>query len=58
MLQLDVTDEQSIKAAAESVTREFAVVDVLINNAGTGPLGTSLLEKLRTTFETNTFGLP
>ncbi len=56
LLQLDVTDDKSIEAAAESVTKEFGVLDVLINNAGTVSSGTSLREKLRSSFETNTFG--
>ncbi|KYK61470.1 hypothetical protein DCS_02612 [Drechmeria coniospora] len=34
LIQLDVTDDNSIKAAAEKLTADFGVLDVLINNAG------------------------
>ncbi|KAK1594593.1 short chain dehydrogenase [Colletotrichum navitas] len=34
LLQLDITSDDSIKAAVESITTEFGVLDVLVNNAG------------------------
>lgn len=34
LVQLDITDDDSIKAAVEKITADFGVVDVLINNAG------------------------
>ncbi|KAK1963321.1 short chain dehydrogenase [Colletotrichum sublineola] len=34
LLQLDVTSDDSIKAAVDSLTAEFGVLDVLVNNAG------------------------
>lgn len=33
-VQCDVSDEQSVKAAAEEVLRHFGHVDILVNNAG------------------------
>lgn len=38
-VQLDVTDDSSIAAAASRITAEFARLDVLINNAGVSFLG-------------------
>ncbi|KAK1976400.1 short chain dehydrogenase [Colletotrichum cereale] len=34
LLQLDITSDDSITAAVESLTAEFGVLDVLVNNAG------------------------
>jgi NAD(P)-dependent dehydrogenase (short-subunit alcohol dehydrogenase family) len=57
VLALDVTSEDSMVAALESVE---GGVDVLINNAGysqSGALETLPLESVRRQFETNVFGL-
>lgn len=56
-VRIDVTDADSIAAAAEAVGE----LDILVNNAGVNPgsediTGTSL-EQLRTAYETNVFGL-
>jgi NAD(P)-dependent dehydrogenase (short-subunit alcohol dehydrogenase family) len=72
-LQLDVTSETSIAAAAELIRKEFGRLDVLVNNAGishTGKAGTPLeeivksgrasvssLDDVRAVFETNVFGV-
>ncbi len=59
-LQLDVTDEQSMRAAVETVEREQGAVGVLVNNAGYsqgGPIEQVPLEAVRRQFETNVFGL-
>ena len=72
-LQLDVTDQASIAAAAERIRSEFDRLDVLINNAGishagkpgvplseaakSGLLTTASLDDVRAVFETNVFGV-
>jgi NAD(P)-dependent dehydrogenase (short-subunit alcohol dehydrogenase family) len=59
LLQLDVTDEQSMRAAVDTVEREHGAVGVLVNNAGYsqgGPIEQVPLEAVRRQFETNVFG--
>jgi NAD(P)-dependent dehydrogenase (short-subunit alcohol dehydrogenase family) len=59
-LALDVTDEQSMRAAVDLVERADGAVGVLINNAGysqSGAIETVPLEAVRRQFETNVFGL-
>lgn len=54
LIQLDVTDDESIKNAVGRVDREFGHLDVLINNAGIQVYDTTpLSNRLRKTFETN-----
>ncbi|RDW87452.1 NAD(P)-binding protein-16 [Coleophoma crateriformis] len=56
-LQLDVTSDDSITAAAAAVEQEFHKLDVLINNAGViVSANLPLREQLRATFETNSIG--
>ncbi|HTB50550.1 MAG TPA: SDR family NAD(P)-dependent oxidoreductase [Solirubrobacteraceae bacterium] len=60
LLQLDVTDEQSMRTAVQTVEREQGAVGVLINNAGYsqgGPIEQVPLDAVRRQFETNVFGL-
>lgn len=60
LLQLDVTDEQSMRAAVETVEREHGAVGVLINNAGYsqgGAIEQVPLDAARRQFETNVFGV-
>jgi NAD(P)-dependent dehydrogenase (short-subunit alcohol dehydrogenase family) len=55
VLQMDVTDVQSIRAAIEAA----GPIDVLVNNAGFGapaPFELTSMETVRALFETNTFG--
>ncbi|SDO55891.1 NADP-dependent 3-hydroxy acid dehydrogenase YdfG [Nakamurella panacisegetis] len=56
-LQLDVTDAESIAAAA----RELPTLDILVNNAGVNPGNDDItaagIEQFRTAYETNVFGL-
>ena len=59
-LSLDVTDEESMRAAVEQVERAEGAVGALVNNAGysqSGALETVPLDDLRRQFETNVFGL-
>jgi NAD(P)-dependent dehydrogenase (short-subunit alcohol dehydrogenase family) len=59
-LALDVTDEQSMRAAVDTVEQAQGAVGVLINNAGysqSGAIETVPLDAVRRQFETNVFGL-
>lgn len=59
-IKMDVTDENTIRQAAESIDKEFGRLDILINNAGVGEWGgkpsTVDLAKVREVYETNVFG--
>jgi len=60
-VQLDVTDQVSIEAAARKITQEFGGrLDILVNNAGVAldlnPPSQTDLAKLKATFEVNVFG--
>jgi NAD(P)-dependent dehydrogenase (short-subunit alcohol dehydrogenase family) len=58
-LTLDVTDEQSMRAAVDQIEQAEGAVGVLINNAGysqSGALETVPLDAARRQFETNIFG--
>ncbi|MDP9439734.1 MAG: oxidoreductase [Actinomycetota bacterium] len=60
VLPLDVTDEDSMRAAVEEVERREGTVGVLVNNAGysqSGAVEGVPMEKVRRQFETNVFGL-
>lgn len=60
LLQLDVTDEQSMRTAVETVEHKHGAVGVLVNNAGYsqgGPIEQVPMEAVRRQFETNVFGL-
>jgi NAD(P)-dependent dehydrogenase (short-subunit alcohol dehydrogenase family) len=62
-LIMDVTDAQSVAAAAQSVEQDHGQLDILINNAGILPEATNAdprevvdLTMFRTTYATNVFG--
>lgn len=61
MLSLDVTREESAKAAVEEVIRREGRIDLLVNNAGfsVAPAGAeeSSIEQAQAIFDTNFFGL-
>lgn len=60
-VQLDVTDDHSVRAAAEMVRRDVRRLDVLVNNAGTNagyrPPSDETADDLRQVYETNVFGV-
>jgi NADP-dependent 3-hydroxy acid dehydrogenase YdfG len=60
LLTLDVTDEQSMRAAVAEIEQRHGAVGVLVNNAGYsqgGAIEQVPLEAVRRQFETNVFGL-
>jgi NAD(P)-dependent dehydrogenase (short-subunit alcohol dehydrogenase family) len=60
LLALDVTDDDSARAAVEAVVEAEGAVGVLVNNAGINELGaieTVPLDRVRRIFETNLFGM-
>ena len=60
LMELDVTDEQSMQAAVARVEDEAGAVGVLVNNAGysqSGALEELPPDEVRRQFETNVFGL-
>ncbi len=59
-LELDVTDEGSMRAAVERIEGEEGAVGVLVNNAGysqSGAVESVSIDLARMQFETNVFGL-
>jgi NAD(P)-dependent dehydrogenase (short-subunit alcohol dehydrogenase family) len=59
-LALDVTDEDSMRAAVDAVEEAEGAVGVLVNNAGysqSGAIETVPMDAVRRQFETNVFGL-
>jgi len=59
VLELDVTDDKSVKEAIEMIANEQGTVNVLVNNAGyalVGPLEELSIQEFKEQFETNVFG--
>jgi len=60
LIQLDVTDDESVAAAVSTVVQRAGRVDILVNNAGFGVLGAaeeSSTAQAQQLFDTNFFGL-
>ena len=60
-VQLDVTDDASIRAAVATIGAVTDRLDVLVNNAGVSlggfpPVSEESIDTIRATFEVNTFG--
>src|SRR5215469_1598166 len=59
-VQLDVTEDISLKNAIQSITAEASRIDVLVNNAGYGLFGAFedlAMEEIKAQYETNLFGV-
>jgi NAD(P)-dependent dehydrogenase (short-subunit alcohol dehydrogenase family) len=60
VMQLDVTDDNSVKNAINAITSEADRIDVVVNNAGYalgGALEDLSMEEIKAQYETNLFGL-
>jgi NAD(P)-dependent dehydrogenase (short-subunit alcohol dehydrogenase family) len=60
VVELDVTDDRSVKNAIRSITAESGRIDVLVNNAGyalNGAFEDIAMEELKAQYETNLFGV-
>ena len=60
VVRLDVTDENSIKSAIQSILSEAGRIDLLVNNAGyvlTGAFEDVGINEIKAQYETNVFGV-
>ncbi len=60
VIQMDVTDDRSVKDAVNKVLEEKKRIDMLVNNAGYGLIGCVedlSMEEVKALFETNLFGV-
>jgi NAD(P)-dependent dehydrogenase (short-subunit alcohol dehydrogenase family) len=60
VVKLNVTDDKSVKEAIEKISNEQETIDVLINNAGYGLVGSLeelSIQEFKEQFETNVFGV-
>jgi NAD(P)-dependent dehydrogenase (short-subunit alcohol dehydrogenase family) len=60
ILQLDVTNKESISEAVEKIISENSRIDIVVNNAGyslLGPLEQLHIDEIKEEFETNFFGV-
>jgi len=60
ILQLDVTDDESVKNAINTIIEKEGRIDVLVNNAGYALLGAvedTSSEEVKAQFDTNVFGV-
>jgi NAD(P)-dependent dehydrogenase (short-subunit alcohol dehydrogenase family) len=62
LVLLDVTDQASVDAAADTIARDAGALDILVNNAGIvvspiRPPSETSVDEIRRTYETNVFGV-
>src|SRR5947209_3190024 len=60
IIQLDVTDDVSVKNAVQAILSETGRIDLLVNNAGYGLNGAFedlAMDEIKAQYETNVFGL-
>src|SRR5688572_13601027 len=60
VVQLDVTNDNSVKNAIKTITSEAGKIDVLVNNAGYalgGALEDLSMDEIKAQYETNLFGV-
>jgi short-subunit dehydrogenase len=60
LIQMDVTDETSIKRVISFIKKHFDRIDIIVNNAGwgiSGPIEETSLQHAQTLFNTNFFGM-
>ena len=60
VIDLDVSDEESVNSAVRAVIERVGRIDILVNNAGFGYIGlneTATLEDVQRQFDTNLFGV-
>ncbi|HEY7569834.1 MAG TPA: SDR family oxidoreductase [Nitrososphaeraceae archaeon] len=60
IIQLDVSDDTSVKNAVQTILSESGRIDILVNNAGYGLSGAFedlAMDELKAQYETNLFGL-
>ncbi|KAH7393237.1 short chain dehydrogenase [Cadophora sp. MPI-SDFR-AT-0126] len=57
VIELDVSNDETIEAAAAKIQSEFGRIDVLVNNAGIVTPDPITRESLRAAFDTNVFGV-
>lgn len=56
-IQIDVTNDVSVDAAAALVDDTYGRLDILVNNAGIGVQAGSLRDSMRAVFDVNVFGV-
>jgi NAD(P)-dependent dehydrogenase (short-subunit alcohol dehydrogenase family) len=56
MIQLDVTDDDTIERAAATVQRNHGKLDMLVNNAAVAAMTPPLRQQMRVAFDTNATG--